>query len=68
MDLGSQTLLDALTEIKTESFTQLMESSAAVLLIEKIRGAHDRYFRWIMDRYQNVTNPAHLRRRNSATN
>jgi hypothetical protein len=34
-----------------------MESSAAVLLIEKIRVAYDCYFRQLMNRYQNVSDP-----------
>ena len=58
MGLGSQALLDAVTEIKSESFTRLLESSAAVLLIEKIREAYDRHFRQIMQHYQNAANPA----------
>lgn len=58
MDVGSQTLHDALREIKTESFAQLLESSAAVLLIDKIREAYDRHFRRIMTRYQSATSPA----------
>jgi hypothetical protein len=62
VDLGSQTLLDALAEIKTESFTRLMESSAAVLLIEKICEAYDRYFRRTMSRYQNATDPGEAAR------
>ena len=57
-ELDSQSLLDAVTEIKTESLSQLLHSSAAVLLIDKIRAAYDRYFRQIMDHYQNVTGPA----------
>jgi hypothetical protein len=56
-DLGSQALQEALTEIKAGAFTQLMESSAAVLLIEKIRVAYDCYFRQLMNRYQNVSDP-----------
>ena len=58
LDLGSQTILDALAEIKTESFAQLMDSSAAVLLIDKISEAYNRYFRRMMNRYQNETDPA----------
>jgi hypothetical protein len=55
--LGNQALSDALIEIKTESFTDLLENSAAIQLIEKIRQAYDRYFRWLMSRYQNSTDP-----------
>ena len=58
LDLGSQTVLDALTEIKAESFTQLMDSSAAILLIEKISDAYSRYFHRMMNQYQNETGPA----------
>ncbi len=63
-NLGSQAVREALREIKSASFTQLMDSSAAVLLIEGIREAYDRYIRRVMDAYQDATNPAqtaHLR-------
>jgi|SRR5271166_5522918 len=60
--LGNQALSDALIEIKTESFTDLLENSAAIQLIEKIREAYDRYFRWLMSRYQSSTDPAETAR------
>jgi len=56
--LGNQELLDALSEIKRESFTGAMESSAAIMLIEKTREAYEHYLRWTMSRYQNSTDPA----------
>jgi hypothetical protein len=56
-ELGSRALFEAVTEIKTESFSRLLESSAAVLLIDKIRETYDRYFRQVMQRYQNATDP-----------
>jgi hypothetical protein len=55
MDLGSRALRDALKEIKSESFTQLLESSAAVLLIDRICQAYERHLRAIMTRYQSTT-------------
>jgi hypothetical protein len=60
--LGNQALSDALSEIKTESFADLLENSAAIQLIEKIREAYDRYFRWLMSRYQSSTDPAETTR------
>ena len=58
LDLESPTLVDALKEIKTESFAELMESSAAILLIQKISESYSRYFRRMMNRYQTETDPA----------
>jgi hypothetical protein len=57
-ELSSQTLLDALTELKTESLAQLPESSAAALLIEKICETYQRHFRRMMSRYQDATDAA----------
>jgi len=56
--LSSQTLHHALTEIKTESLSELLESSAAISLIEKICEAYSRQFRRMMTRYQDATGPA----------
>jgi len=55
MDLGSPALRDALKEVKSEALTQLLESSAAVLLIERICQAYERHLRGIMTRYQSTT-------------
>jgi hypothetical protein len=52
MDLDGQRLHDALREIKAEAFNELLESSPAVLLIDRIRDAYERHVRRIMDRYQ----------------
>jgi len=60
MDLGNDALLQALAEIKAESFSDVMELSAAVLLIDRIREAFDRYLRRIMHHYQNDTDSAHV--------
>jgi len=57
-DLGGRTLHEALREIKAESFSEFLESSAAVLLIDRIRDAYDRHVREIMDRYQGTTTSA----------
>ena len=56
--LASRTLRDALTEIKTESLSQLLDTSAAVLLIEKIRESYDEHFRLMMNQYQNSLDSA----------
>ena len=61
-ELGNQALLDALTEIKSESFTRLIESSAAVQLIEQIREAYERHLRRLMNSYQDSSNPAEAAR------
>jgi hypothetical protein len=57
-ELGSRTLFGAVTEFKSESLARLLDSSAAVLLIEKICEIYERHFRQLMQRYQNVTDPA----------
>jgi hypothetical protein len=59
-ELNSRTLLDALAEIKAESLTRVLDSSAALLLIEKISEAYQRYFRELMSRYQDATSPAEI--------
>ncbi|HTS49235.1 MAG TPA: hypothetical protein VMH05_14890 [Bryobacteraceae bacterium] len=61
-ELGNRALLDALTEIKSESFTKLIESSAAVQLIEKTREAYERHLRRLMNSYQDSRNPAEVTR------
>ena len=53
--LSSETLRHALTEIKTDSLAELLESSAAISLIEKICEAYSRHFRRMMTRYQDAT-------------
>jgi hypothetical protein len=61
-ELGNRALLDALTELKSESFTTLIESSAAIQLIEKIREANERHLRRLMSSYQDSSNPAEVTR------
>jgi hypothetical protein len=57
-ELGGRTLLDAVTEFKSESFARLLETSAAVLLIDKICETYERHFRQMMQRCQNATDPS----------
>ena len=59
-ELNSRTLLDALAEIKAESLARVLDSSAALLLIEKISEAYQLYFRELMSRYQDATSPAEV--------
>ena len=58
LEFGNEALLDAIREIKSESFTQLLGSSSAVLRIDTVGRAYNRYFRETMDRYQNATDPS----------
>jgi hypothetical protein len=58
IELGSRTVHEALREIKTDSFAELFESSAAVLLIDKITEAYEGHLRQIMNRYQSATSHA----------
>jgi hypothetical protein len=46
-----------LADLKTATFAQMLDCSAAVLLIEKIRVAYDRHFRQMMSQYQSATQP-----------
>jgi hypothetical protein len=58
IELGSRTVHEALREIQTDSFAELFESSAAVLLIDKITEAYERHLRQVMSRYQSATSHA----------
>jgi hypothetical protein len=51
-------LSDALAQIKAESLTQALDTSAALLLIEKISEAYECHSCEIMSRYQKTTSPA----------
>jgi len=62
LSLGSRAVLDAITELKTDSFTRLLDSSAASLLIDEIRDAYQRYFRQMMSRYQEATEAPEMTR------
>ena len=57
-DLGSQALLDAVQELKAERFTQMLASSSAAALIEKVADVYRTHFRELMARYQQTSDPA----------
>ena len=52
--LGTQSLTEAVRELKTEQFTKLLEASSAAFLIDKVTEAYHRHFRDLMNRYQNA--------------
>jgi hypothetical protein len=45
----------AVRELKSEHFTKMLEASSAASLIEKVTEAYHRWFRNLMDRYQNAS-------------
>lgn len=56
--LESDTLLEAVHALKTGPFTEMLNSAAAVCLIDKITDAYQVYFRDLMTRYQNTDDPS----------
>jgi hypothetical protein len=56
--LEGHALLEAVAELKAEHLTTMLNSSAAVSLIEKICESYQRYFRDLMSRYQVAGDPA----------
>ena len=56
--LGSPALNEAVRELKGEQFTQMLEFSSAVSLIERVTDAYSRHFRDLMSRYQDTVDPA----------
>ena len=58
--LGDHALTAAVQELKGEHFTQMLEGSSAVALIEKITEAYRHYFRDLMTCYQNTNNPSEM--------
>ncbi len=55
--LESQSLLAAVQELKSERFAELIDRSATSCLIEKISENYRGYFRDLMTRYQETTDP-----------
>jgi hypothetical protein len=56
--LPASALADAVQELKAGQFTQMIESSAAISLIEKVSDVYRRRFRDLMTRYQTTKNPS----------
>ena len=56
--LEGHALLEAVAELKAEHLTTMLNSSAAVSLIEKICESYRLYFRDLMSRYQVAADPA----------
>ena len=52
--LEAHSLTEAVRELKSEQFTQMLEASSAAALIDKVTEAYRRHFRNLMDRYQNA--------------
>jgi hypothetical protein len=62
IQLGMDTLTEAVEELKKEQFTRALETSSAVALIETVAGLYRRDFRNLMARYQEVGDPAEAKR------
>ena len=56
--LESDALMDAVQALKTEQFTEMLHSSAALSLINRITDAYQVYFTDLMNRYQNTNDPS----------
>ncbi len=57
MQFQNHILEEAVQELKTEHFAQMLQSSAASSFIEAIADAYRLYFRDLMTRYQNSHDP-----------
>lgn len=57
MQLQSHVLAEAVQELKSERFTQILQSSSASSLIEVVAEVYRLYFRNLMTRYQNSDDP-----------
>jgi hypothetical protein len=62
IQLGIDTLTEAVEELKKEQFTSALETSSAVALIETVAGLYRRDFRNLMARYQDASDPAQAKR------
>ena len=56
--LESHTLMEAVQALKTGQFAEMLNSCAAVSLIERITDVYRVYFRDLMNRYQSTDDPS----------
>ena len=60
--MESDSLVEAVQELKSEDVTSMFKSSSAMSLIEKIAEVSQRRFRDLMARYQDTKDPSEPRR------